>query len=841
EKVQKLAMEESPYETVEKEFQEVLTEMTGEKTLDNFHVKYSNLMTALKKSQENEKRLMTKCRELNAEIKSNSVKVEAALKQSHEDQTTIMFLKKEIEKAWEMVDAAHEKEKAAQETNKNLQKEIENLKASVKQTALLSAADVQSVGELLKLKKQLTDERDELLSKQVIFREDLEKATTKQNEAEEAIKKAQDTIFQQLYSSLQLQQDIQVLQNDCSRESRMKEKLEKELKQLRADAEAQQLEIKTLSGQCQRGSEEQQRLEQNLQEQKILNERVSKELEQLQVRNTKLQRENEQNTLSLEQLTYDNNQRVSELKVHTEEVTQMKQEISNLTKIRETTHKKLRLLEDQKLDVEQQRETLRNQITGMEKEMEMNKIETENYKKKINGLTREKEMLTMNLIKAEKATEKQIDLVKLEQQSKIVLEQEILNCKHEAQKQRKIIYELEKERDRNIDKASGLKQKIIEHMNELKSKEMEICEDKKKIAEAETKLKQQQNLYEAMRAERNNYSKNLLDAQHDITDLKRKMKSMSQENGQLTEEIKSKETALSKEHQAIQHLKKEKESLKAELQRMKQQAQDTKKDMEIQKAEEHKLLKIIADADAEKAQQKKELDQVITERDMLRTQLVQRNDELALLSEKIKILQSILNKGEIQYNQRMEDIRLLKLEIKKLRTEKTVLNKTVSNAESLKHEVFIMQKELVKERTKCERLQEDLENPLNVHRWRRLEASDPSTFELIQKIHSLQRRLISKSEEVVKQELLLQEKEKLYVELKHIIARQPGPEAAEQLYSCQQHLKKKTNQLKALTAELNMQESQTEKYKYEIEQVTAELQNVKKKYFMLKRKEQACR
>ncbi|KAI5618446.1 cilia- and flagella-associated protein 58, partial [Silurus asotus] len=834
EKVQKLAMEESPYETVEKEFQEVLNKMTGEKTLDNFHVKYSNLMTALKKSEEKEKRLMTKCRELNAEIKSNSVKVEAALKQSHKDQTTIMFQKKEIEKAWEMVDAAHEKEKAAQETNKDLQKKLENLKAAVKQGALLSAADVQSVGELLKLKKQLTDERDELFSKQVIFREDLEKATTKQNEAEEGIKKAQDTIFQ-------LQQDIQVLQNDCSRERRMKEKLEKELKQLRADAEAQQLEIKTLSGKCQRGSEEQQRLEQNLHEQKILNERVSKELEQLQVRNTKLQRENEQNTLSLEQLTYNNNQRVSELKMEREEVTQMKQEISNLTKIRETTHKKLRLIEDQKLDVKQQSETLRNQITGMEKEMEMNKIETENYKKKINGLNREKEMLIKNLIKAEKATEKQIDLVKLEQQSKIVLEQEILNCKQEAQKQCKIIYKLEKERDRNIDKASGLKWKIKEHMNELKSKEMEICADKKKIAEAETKLKQQQNLYKAIRAERNNYTKSLLDAQNDITDLKRKMKSMSQENGQLTEEIKSKETALSKEHQAIQHLKKEKESLKAELQRMKQQAQDTKKDMEIQKAEEHKLLKIIADADAEKAQQKKELDQVITERDMLRTQLVQRNEDLALLSDKIKILHSILKKGEIQYDQRMEDICLLKLEIKKLRTENTVLNKTVSNTESLKHEVFIMQKELVKERTKCERLQEDLENPLNVHRWRILAASDPSTFELIQKIHSLQGLLIRKNDEIMKQELLLLEKEKLYVELKHIIARQPGPEAAEQLYSCQQHLKKKNKQLKVLTAELNMQESQTQKYKYEIEQVTAELQNVKKKYFMLKRKEQACR
>jgi hypothetical protein len=45
-------------------------------------------------------------------------------------------------------------------------------------------------------------------------------------------------------------------------------------------------------------------------------------------------------------------------------------------------------------------------------------------------------------------------------------------------------------------------------------------------------------------------------------------------------------------------------------------------------------------------------------------------------------------------------------------------------------------------------LSEELENPMNVHRWRKLEGSDPATFELVQKIHVLQKRLIEKSEEV---------------------------------------------------------------------------------------------
>eukprot|EP00967_Tisochrysis_lutea_P120483 scaffold197588_cov18-Tisochrysis_lutea.AAC.1 len=56
-------------------------------------------------SADSEVRLHKKCRELNAEIVANAAKVQTALKLNEEDQGTIAALKKEIEKAWKMVDA----------------------------------------------------------------------------------------------------------------------------------------------------------------------------------------------------------------------------------------------------------------------------------------------------------------------------------------------------------------------------------------------------------------------------------------------------------------------------------------------------------------------------------------------------------------------------------------------------------------------------------------------------------------------------------------------------------------------------------------------------------------
>lgn len=56
--------------------------------------------------------------------------------------------------------------------------------------------------------------------------------------------------------------------------------------------------------------------------------------------------------------------------------------------------------------------------------------------------------------------------------------------------------------------------------------------------------------------------------------------------------------------------------------------------------------------------------------------------------------------------------------------------------------------------------------------------------------------LCSTPPQVVEKELLIQEKEKLYMEMKQVLQRQPGPEVAEQLQIYQQSLKEKTKQMK---------------------------------------------
>ncbi|XP_008330704.1 cilia- and flagella-associated protein 58 [Cynoglossus semilaevis] len=815
---------EDPAECLE-EFQLVLSELAEDQSMDKIRVEFEKLISALKKSRENEKRLMSKCRELNAEIVSTSTKVAAALKLSQEDETTIASLKRELDKAWKMVDAAHDKEKKDRDLIKNLKEEVTNLTQITDQQTGFSENEEHS--ELQKIAEELTKERDRLMTTVEELRDKLNKAAVTQQETEAQKQRDMENITQ-------LQQELQVQQNEISREIRLKEKLDKEVKQLQLDLEARMGDIKALNQQGQRTKEEQQRVEQQLKELKVTHERTTKELEQTQVKNSKLQQECEQLSSLKEHLSLENQQRTNELKTREEEVTQMRQEIAKQMKMREIIQKKFNQMEDQKSEVDVQRETLKAQIVGLEKDLESSQKQVEADKKAIDELIRERDILNKNMIKAAQSTEKQQNIVKLLEQDKKTLENEINGYRQEAQKQRKIIQQLEKERDRYINETSSLMQKVQQKMSDVEVQEMEIFDWKKKVTQAECKLKQQENLLESVVAERNLYSKNLIEAQEEIAEMKRKMKTMNNQVTRLRDEITGKGMAIGKNQAEFKRLEKDNESLKAELQLVKQQLEESKQRVESQKAEQQKLQKIIADADAEQMQQKKQLDQVARERDSLGKQLLRRNDERSLLFEKIRIQQSILSKGDFHYSQRMEDVRLLKLEVKRLQRKKTILDKAAPNTEDLRREMFHLQRELLRERMRNSVLEEQLK-PINIHRWRRLEGNDPDKYGLIQKIQSLQKRLIAKTQELEEHELLLQEKEKLYVELKHILARQPGPEAAEQLQQCQWALRERTKKLKVLIAELRMLDSKMNEYKSENQRLANELANIKKKYLSQKK------
>lgn len=162
-----LSLTKTAFETLERDFQEVINELAGKDHLENFRIEYEKLHRTLLRCHENEKRLMKKCEELTQQIVANAIKIQTALNLTKEDQNTIAILKKEIDKAWKLVNASHEKEAKAKETIQKLTKEISELTKLANQGNNTTTVQDTSAPELEKVKKELAKER-ELKTSQII-------------------------------------------------------------------------------------------------------------------------------------------------------------------------------------------------------------------------------------------------------------------------------------------------------------------------------------------------------------------------------------------------------------------------------------------------------------------------------------------------------------------------------------------------------------------------------------------------------------------------------------------------------------------------------------------------
>lgn len=76
----------------------------------------------------------------------------------------------------------------------------------------------------------------------------------------------------------------------------------------------------------------------------------------------------------------------------------------------------------------------------------------------------------------------------------------------------------------------------------------------------------------------------------------------------------------------------------------------------------------------------------------------------------------------------------LKKELGQLKLELNSTNEQIKCIDDLRNEINNLEKDLLNEKNKVKALQDELANPMNVHRWRKLEATDQDNFERILKI-----------------------------------------------------------------------------------------------------------
>lgn len=813
-------------EVLKKDYQETLKELTGAKAgaVDPFRVEYENLYKALLRSHESECRLNKKIRDLNNDIAASSQSVQVAMKSAAEDQEQIMSLKRDIEEHQKLVDQAREREQQNSETIAAQKEEIAELMSKLDEDVGMTEEQESYLEQLRASKERLEKDKDvmrhstELLQKACADKlRDLQKRERDLASSEEQI--------------VATKQSIAEKEREAEREKRRKEELEQKAKDLRVENELKQEELHAVQRTLQREEAELRRIEQDVMEAEKDEERLEKRVRQKMEEKRKLEEKLEQELGKNQKYVQDNQARELALRARREDIQKHGVEREKLMKLLEALRKKDKQLEEERKDMEAERNAMKQDIKSVEEKAGSLKRDSDVDRKKIEDLLRERDILNKNVIKADERTKKQIDLVKRQETQAMNMQKDIARWKQDAEDFRRQIKDLEKQREKYGLELSQANAKYFGAKEDLKARGAQLTELKKQIANVQAKRNQQKNLYDSVCQDRNQHAKSLVDSAEQIGDMRQKFKMMFHQTTALKEEIREKDARLVNCHFSKLSVQKLNEKLKDAKEKALRRMRNLMNIVETQRTQLKKLETTIQDAEQERQAQQKELDGVVGERDILGAQLIRRNEELALLYEKIKIQQSTLQKGEIQYQERVTEVNRLKAEIRKAKNDVFAAKAQVTNVESLKREIHHLHKTLLREETKAKALQEELENPMNVHRWRELEGSDPQTYEMIQRVKALQRLLITKTEEVVEKDSLIQEKEKLYVQLKGLIARQPGPEVAEQLAYYSQNLKEKTQHMKQMAKELESHHEQVLDLREETDRHNRDFQQVKTAYF----------
>ncbi len=505
----------------------------------------------------------------------------------------------------------------------------------------------------------------------------------------------------------------------------------------------------------------------------------------------------------------------------------------NLETERKSVLRLQQLAEDSKVSMRQSND----EVQLLNKEADKLRKRENEFNREILMLKREN-CVQLGRIQSSEDMVKKFD-TEIEHKEKIItsLEEELAEAKSVNAKQELLSCRLEGECDglRHHVKDSQMNcQRIID---ENKSLENQSKEQYKMIEELQNQIEMQTRSKEKIKEESNNVLKDLNDSQKALLVLEQERKDDRRLLDSLRSELANTDSALMKESCAFSREKAQKDTYANEISRLKTSVVQNEDTIRTHQSEARRLGTAIRKLEDAAIVRTREYDHVLHERDILGSSLIRRNDELALMYEKIKILQSTQRRGELHYNARLDDIRILKIKVRDLQRQLTIAQGGQAGVDDLSKKMTIIQKELMRERLKVKALSDELETPLNVHRWHKLEGSDPKAYEMIQKIHILQKRLLQKSEEVVKKNAIIRDHEERQLDTEKAMARHPGPDMAEQLSFYQNDVSKKTKQMKAMASELNMHQTQMNEYKREIENLEAELLNFKRKYFEQKKRE----
>lgn len=781
---------------LEKDFEKILFDISQDKALMEFKGHYEKLFQNLKGMHEKEISLARRCEDINDSIVDNGTKIRQVLQYASEDSQQITTLKNELTAARDVLIAQNEKDFESRKKIERLTKLWQQMQQVTRENNELYSENLKRYNELIQMKEAALLERSEVEGK----KDTLERELTS----------IREQIDEENSATLQLSIEGKVEERLLREIDRQKMGNEKRLKE--ADDEKIKIE------------DEMKKYMIALEQEKQQNTDAEVIIQAHRLKLDKLDSEIANKIRCLEQVIEhrtDEDSKLVDIKDQTRRIVFEKEEeevsikstsanISILSLKQEQLERardkakleELRLRGDIELEIKR-KQTLEENAKQLLKRMNALKSASQSQLSEIgkmkaqlnHSIKKQKDFDRFSQTAASKLADIMMTTEKLTAME-LPLKAQHLKVEEDIRTLRKEKEDIQKKLGEDGMKTIGVREHIL-------IKDNELSEFQKRTLEIEIALREKQRLYDNVRNDRNAYSKSLTDTQDSIAEIKRELKVINHQIDQLKEEFEAKERTFVDESRKKKESEKSLHELEKENEALRKTREQRDIDIKTLNNEIGKLKFLKASVDQELRETKGKYKDYISERDLTGTALIQKNDELALIFEKISQQETTLKESTIRTGLLDKEYTALQVILRDLSRELKIKMKKLENMAVYKQRISELQSTILEEKVKVKALSEELENPLNEGRWRKMGGTDQDRYELLATVQLIQKKLIAKTEATIAQDLKLSYQMQTANNIKEIIKHNPGNDEAEKFLTLQRQLKCKNRKMKAIAAELN--------------------------------------
>eukprot|EP01135_Chromosphaera_perkinsii_P005902 Nk52_evm35s370 gene=Nk52_evmTU35s370 len=391
------------------------------------------------------------------------------------------------------------------------------------------------------------------------------------------------------------------------------------------------------------------------------------------------------------------------------------------------------------------------------------------------------------------------------------LEKELAELQSEEHELNRTVSQRSIEREQKSREHARTVSKVRKALQNLKVKDLTILDNNKKTTELQIRLREFAGMYDVVKNERNKYVNLCQASTQRSAEMKDKIKILTNEREILKKEAFNKEKALTKQKAEFANAFAMRDGSRNDLNKAILQYSQKRDKIDQQLGNIEKLNSIIDRAETTMVNLRAKYEKGVTDRNFTGMQLIDRNDELCLIYEKLNVQGNLLKNGDMELLAREEEIRLLNLKKKELEREINNARRLVPQKADVEKELKNLSTQLKAARGRLFDLENQVETPDNLERWRALPGKDPSPEELSQKMDNLEITLAKQEEKLLEKELILEEVSRLSDRVRN--EAQTGKEdtlnLAKKVNEYQSKIKEVTRKMMALVSELSMQQAQS--------------------------------